>query len=110
MPSCPEISQTGGQIWIIKIEHEIETHHPCHTSCHISVAAEVKVNLPGKGKSGKYGSMEDVDSDGDLDLVVQIENVINWAPDATEATLTGFTLDGIPIVGTDSVNIVPPGQ
>jgi hypothetical protein len=64
----------------------------------------------GKGKSGKYGSLEDVDADGDLDLVVQIENVVEWAPDATEATLTGQTWDGIPIVGTDSVNIVPPEQ
>lgn len=43
----------------------------------------------GKGKSGRYGLMEDIDGDGDLDLVVQIENVIEWAPDATEATLTG---------------------
>ena len=62
----------------------------------------------GKGKSGKYGSMEDVDDDGDLDLVVQVVNDIDWDTDATEATLTGFTLDGIPIEGIDSVNIVPP--
>jgi hypothetical protein len=62
----------------------------------------------GKGKSGKYGSIEDVNGDGYLDLVVQIENAIEWSPDATEATLTGETFGGIPIEGTDSVNIVPP--
>lgn len=62
----------------------------------------------GKGKSGKYGSMEDIDGDGDLDLVVQIENDIDWEPDATEATLTGETYDGIPIQGMDTVNIAPP--
>ncbi|MHC4629316.1 MAG: hypothetical protein ACYTDV_20235 [Planctomycetota bacterium] len=64
-----------------------------------------------KGKSGKYGSWEDVDSDGDLDLVVQIPNTIDWAEGATEATLTGnlkAEYGGYPIEGTDSVNIVPP--
>jgi hypothetical protein len=65
----------------------------------------------GKGKSGNFGSLEDVNGDGYLDLVVQIVNDITWAPDATEATLTGnlkTEFGGCLIVGTDSVNIVPP--
>jgi PKD repeat protein len=61
----------------------------------------------GKGKSGNYGSMEDVDDDGDLDLVIQVVNEIDWAG-ITEATLTGNTWSGIAIEGTDSVNVVPP--
>jgi len=68
------------------------------------------VNARGKGKSGKYGSLEDVDGDNDSDLIVQIENVIEWAPAATVATVTGLTWDGIPVEGTDSVNIVPPQE
>jgi len=64
----------------------------------------------GKGKSGGYGLMEDVDGDGDLDLVVQVVNEIDWAENATEATLTGMTWEGIDIKGTDSVTIVPPSQ
>jgi len=55
--------------------------------------------------------LEDVDSDGDLDLIVQIPNTIVWAEDATEATLTGnlkAEYGGSPVEGTDSVNIVPP--
>lgn len=66
-----------------------------------------------KGKSGKYGSVEDVDADGDLDLVVQIPNTIDWADDVTEATLTGnlrAKYEGYPIEGSDSVRLVPPEE
>lgn len=65
-------------------------------------------NARGKGKSGTYGSMEDVDGDGDLDLVVQVVNEINWDVNNMVATLTGMTWDGIPIIGSDSVSFVPP--
>ena len=44
-------------------------------------------------------------------MVVQVVNDIDWAENATEATLTGnlkAEYGGIPIVGSDSVNIVPP--
>ena len=50
------------------------------------------------------GHAEDVDSDGDLDMVLHFK-----ARDAgitcgdTEATLTGETIGGVPIEGTDAI-------
>ena len=61
-----------------------------------------------KGKSGNAGSLEDVDSDGDLDLVVQIEDTDGtYNVGDTVATLTGMTYDDFEIEGTDSICIVP---
>ena len=51
---------------------------------------------------------EDVDYDGDLDLVFHFKTrELNLDLESTEATLTGLTFDGIPFEGTDTVNIVP---
>lgn len=55
--------------------------------------------------------MEDVDGDGDMDMLFHFKTQdLNLDEDSTEATLTGETIDGIPIEGTDTVNIVPKGK
>jgi hypothetical protein len=62
-----------------------------------------------KGKSGNIGSLEDVDGDGDLDLVAQFPAVdLALTESDTKALLEGQTIDGKSIEGTDSINVVPP--
>lgn len=60
-----------------------------------------------KGKSGTAGSLEDVNGDGILDLVVQIIDDSVYTGEAT-AYLSGDTYDGVPIVGSDSICLRPP--
>ncbi|HUV90747.1 MAG TPA: LamG-like jellyroll fold domain-containing protein [Anaerolineae bacterium] len=51
---------------------------------------------------------QDVDGDGDLDLVLHFRTQsLDLEPGSTEAELTGVTSDGTCIRGTDTVNIVP---
>jgi hypothetical protein len=61
-----------------------------------------------KGKSGNAGSLEDVNGDGFQDLVVQIIDEGDYTSGDTTAILEGYTYDGLPIVGTDTICIVPP--
>ncbi len=67
------------------------------------------VDVAVRGKADKLMSHEeDVDGDGDLDLVVQIET--EELPDTLEsgnACVTGLTYDGCPIEGCDEITIVP---
>jgi len=54
--------------------------------------------------------MCDVDGDGDIDMLFHFKTQeLALDADSIEAELTGFTLEGNPIIGTDSVNMVPKG-
>jgi internalin A len=68
--------------------------------------AGASVNIA--GQSGRLqAELEDIDNDGDLDMVLQITNELNLQIGTTVAYLEGKTFDGIAIHGQDSVNIVP---
>jgi hypothetical protein len=56
--------------------------------------------------------MEDVDGDGDMDLLFHFktQELVDLDENSTEATLTGYTQDGEFIWGMDTVNIVSKGQ
>ena len=63
------------------------------------------------GASAVRWTLEDVDGDGDIDLLFHFKTQeLNLTEDSTEATLTGATYGGTPIEGTDTVNIVPKGK
>jgi hypothetical protein len=51
----------------------------------------------------------DVDSDGDIDQLLEFMiRELDLDSGSTEATLTGRTIDGVLVEGTDSVNIISP--
>jgi streptogramin lyase len=54
-------------------------------------------------------ALEDVDGDGDVDMILHFRTQeTGIVAGMTEATLTGETIEGRNIVGTDSVRTVPP--
>ena len=63
------------------------------------------------GASPVRWSFKDIDGDGYIDLLFHFNTQdLLLDSESTEATLTGMTLDGVYIEGTDSVNIVPKGK
>lgn len=63
------------------------------------------------GASPVRWATEDVDGDGDADLVFHFKTqALDLNKDSTSATLTGGTSDGKHIRGTDAVRIVPAGK
>lgn len=58
------------------------------------------------GKSGNAGSLQDVDSDGDLDRVIQVID-FSLSTGETTAILSGITFGGTPIEGADAICVVP---
>jgi hypothetical protein len=67
----------------------------------------VEFRSNGAFESHKKGHIEDVDEDGDLDLVLHFRiQETGIACGDTEAGLTGMTFDGQVIEGFDSINIV----
>jgi hypothetical protein len=62
-----------------------------------------------KGKSGNAGSLEDINNDGYLDLVVHVYTQgLGLSSGDTEATIWGLTYGGTAVGGSDSIRIVPP--
>ena len=68
--------------------------------------ADARVKLKGKGTP--MASLEDVNGDGFLDLVVQVStDALQLTDSDTQAIVEGQTYGGVPFRGLDSVRIVP---
>ncbi len=67
------------------------------------------VKMRGKKNPTPMASLEDIDGDGDIDLLVHVEvENLTLDPWATVCALGALTGDGLVVLGEDSVNIVPP--
>ncbi len=61
------------------------------------------------GNSGHFWSLEDVNGDSILDLMLHFDlQGLAIDPESTELTLEGLLTDGTAFEGSDSIRIVPP--
>jgi len=68
----------------------------------------VRFGPDGAAEAHSMGHLEDVDGDGDLDLLLHFRVAdTGIEPGDTEATLTGTTFDGKPLQGTDTLVTTP---
>jgi hypothetical protein len=75
-----------------------------HTTVSFEEASETHVN---KTSGVPRRHEEDVDNDGDMDLVFHFRLAdTTLTCGSTEGTLVGETVDGIPVEGTDAVRMV----
>jgi hypothetical protein len=69
--------------------------------------ADVKL----KGNGSPLASIEDINGDGLLDLLVHVNtSAFELSDTDTEAILEGETFDGVHIRGVDTIRIVPPSE
>jgi hypothetical protein len=64
------------------------------------------VNAGGGATPAHGGHLEDVDGDGDRDLVVHFEGEARFDGDATTAHVVGSTAGGVPVFGSDAIRLV----
>jgi hypothetical protein len=68
--------------------------------------AGAKVRL--KGKGSPMASLQDVNKDGRMDLVVHVSTeALELTGIDVQAFLEGRTFGGAPVIGTDSIRVVP---
>jgi hypothetical protein len=79
------------------------------TTDDFDVCLVVVASIRFAGAEPERWKSKDVDGDGDLDLLFHFKTEdLGLTETSEDATLTGQTLDGHDITGTDLVRIVPP--
>src|SRR4051812_14065042 len=55
MPTAPEILQTGSEIGLPKIDHEMKAEQLRAAAGHVAIAAEIAINLESEGEDAERG-------------------------------------------------------